>query len=95
MEKKNDGGDQKEKDLWGKVIPIIKKGGKQSVSMMLSFSPAAMEKVYEMCARTKLDRNNVVRNALRLYEWYLDQMAEGWKIHLVKDDVVKEVKLKL
>ena len=35
----------------------------------------------------------LVRNALRLYEWFIQQQNAGYEIGLIKDDkVVKEVK---
>ena len=35
----------------------------------------------------------LVRNALRFYEWYIQQQNEGHEIGLIKDDkIVKEVK---
>jgi len=33
----------------------------------------------------------LMRNALRLYEWYLSSKEDKYKIHLVKDNEVKEV----
>jgi hypothetical protein len=35
----------------------------------------------------------VVRNALRLYEWFLEQIRAGYTIQIVKDDKVREVEL--
>jgi hypothetical protein len=35
----------------------------------------------------------VVRNALRLYEWYLDQHVKGYKLQLKNEDSVKEVEI--
>ena len=35
----------------------------------------------------------VVRNALRMYEWFLDQQADNYDIGLVRDDkLVKTIK---
>jgi len=34
-----------------------------------------------------------VRNALRLYEWFLNQKQDGWSVVLVNDDEEKEVEL--
>jgi len=33
----------------------------------------------------------VVRNALRVYEWFLQQKREGFKLRSVKGDTVREV----
>ncbi len=35
----------------------------------------------------------VLRNALRLYRWFLRQQKSGWTVVLVKGDVEKEVEL--
>jgi hypothetical protein len=66
--------------------------GRQRVQ--LDFSPEALERlkaIKEMAgAKTNAE---VVRNAIRLYEWFLRQMQENYKLQLVKDNKVKEVEI--
>lgn len=62
--------------------------------MQLDFSPEAFDRLQEIKnladARTNAE---VVRNAIRLYEWFLRQKREHFKVQLVKGDKVKEVEL--
>ena len=60
----------------------------------LEFAPDAQERltrIREMSgARTNAE---VIRNGLRLFAWILEQQKAGYKIHLVKGKVAKEVEL--
>ena len=38
---------------------------------------------------------DVARNALRLYDWYLEKQAEGYQLLLAKGDDVRQVELLL
>ena len=58
--------------------------------LQLDFSPEAVKRVQDIMDRVGAkSRAEVVRDALCLYEWFLDQQKEGWRIQLVKDGVVK------
>lgn len=62
--------------------------------LQLDFSPGAYKRLREL--RDKADaRSNadLVRNALRLYEWYLNAKLENYKINLVKNGETKEVEI--
>ena len=62
--------------------------------LQIDFSPAAYQSLLHL--REKAGSRTlaeVVRNALRLYEWFLEQKEQGYKIHLIKDNQVKEVEL--
>lgn len=60
--------------------------------LQLDFSPQAFERLQRIKALAEASTNaKLVRDALRLYEWFLDQRRDGWQIQLVKGDVVKGV----
>lgn len=62
--------------------------------LCMSFSKLAKSRVAAM--RVLTDAKNdvaVIRDALRLYDYVLQQRAEGWSLRLVKDDTAKEIVL--
>lgn len=62
--------------------------------VQLDFSPEAMERLQEIKKLADVKTNaEVVRNAIRLYDWYLRQKKENYKLLLVKDDRAKEVEV--
>ena len=62
--------------------------------VQLDFTPEAFERLQEIKDLADAKTNaEVVRNAIRLYDWFLRQQQEDYKFHLVKDDRVKEVEL--
>ena len=62
--------------------------------LLLNFSPGAHECLLRIRKAADAKTNaEVVRNALRIYEWFLLQRREQFRVQLVKDDVVKEVEL--
>lgn len=64
--------------------------------LQLDFSPEAYDRL--LAVRRKSDaRTNaeVVRNALRLYDWFLDQKQNQYRLQLVKGDTLKEVEIVL
>ncbi|MGA7219089.1 MAG: hypothetical protein WBX38_12270 [Candidatus Sulfotelmatobacter sp.] len=64
--------------------------------VQLEFTPEAMERLRQIKELANATTNaEVVRNALRVYEWFLKQKAEDYKFQLTKDDQVKEVELVL
>jgi hypothetical protein len=66
--------------------------GRQRVQ--LDFTPEAIDRLREIKELAGAKTNaEVVRNALRLYEWFLRQKKENYTIQLVKDNWVKEVEI--
>jgi hypothetical protein len=64
--------------------------------VQLDFSPEAFARLQEIKDRSEAKTNaEVVRNALRVYDWFLRQREAEYKFHLVKGDLVKEVELVL
>lgn len=62
--------------------------------LQLDFSTAAFERLKAIVLKAGESSNaDVVRNALRLYEWYLDRKQEGYSLQLVKGDTVKAVEI--
>lgn len=62
--------------------------------VQLDFTPEAFERLQEIKEMADAKTNaEVVRNAIRLYDWFLRQKQEDFKFHLVKNDRVKEVEL--
>jgi hypothetical protein len=62
--------------------------------LQLDFSEKAYKTLSELKLKADVKTNaEVVRNALRLYEWFLEQKEQKAKIHVVKGDVAKEVEL--
>jgi len=58
----------------------------------VELSPGAYEKLGETRALAGVSSNaEVLRHALRLYEYLHRQKADGWSVHLVKDDRAKEL----
>lgn len=64
--------------------------------VQLDFSPEAFRRLEQIKELADASSNaEVVRNALRIYEWFLEQKRNEYKIHLVKGNTVKEVDLLL
>lgn len=62
--------------------------------VQLDFSPQAYQKLLHIREIADARSNaEVVRNALRIYEWFLDQKRANHKLQLVTDDSVKEIEL--
>lgn len=60
--------------------------------VQLDFSPEAYERLNRI--RTRFDAATsaeVVRNALRLYDWFLEQTSKGAKFQIVDNGDVKEI----
>lgn len=67
-------------------------GGRQRVQ--LDFSPVAFARLEEIRELAGAKTNSeVIRNSVRVYEWFLRQKNDGFKINLVKGDQAKEVEL--
>ncbi len=64
--------------------------------VQLEFTPEAMQRLRQIKALANASTNaEVVKNALRVYEWFLNQRNQNYKLQLVKDDQVKEVEIVL
>ena len=60
--------------------------------LQLDFSQEAYERLAQIKEKSEARTNaEVVRNALRLYEWFLDLKQKNAKIRVVEGDTVKEV----
>jgi len=77
-----------------KHSPVPNEPGRQRVQ--LDFTPEALERLREIKEMAEAKTNaEVVRNALRLYEWFLKQKRDNYTLQLVKDNKVKEVEIVL
>ena len=65
--------------------------------IQFQFSPEAYTRLNDLRDRVEATSYaELVRNALRIYEWVLDQEKEGYSFALIKDDkLVKEIKFVL
>jgi hypothetical protein len=80
------------------VKPVQEEETKESPRhrLQLDFSPEAYNRLLEVRRKSEARTNaEVVRNALRLYDWFLEQKHSNYRIQLVKDGVLKEVEIVL
>ncbi len=64
--------------------------------LQIELSPEAHKRLQEIRSLSDVTSNTeLMRNALRLYEWYLEVKRDNFKIRLVKDDVVRDVEIML
>ena len=62
--------------------------------VQFDFTPEAYERFTELRKLARVDSNaDLLRNAFRVYEWYLKKMAEGYRLGLSKDGERTEVEL--
>jgi hypothetical protein len=62
--------------------------------VQIDFSPAAYARLDSIRERSDAQSNaETVRNALRLYDWFLRQREEGYEVRLVKGDEERAVEL--
>lgn len=62
--------------------------------VQIDFSPAAYARLDSIRERSEAQSNaETVRNALRLYDWFLRQRDEGYEVRLVKGDEERAVEL--
>ncbi len=62
--------------------------------LQIDFSPEAHERLMRIRERSEAATNaEVVRNALRLYDWFLEQRARNSRLQLVEGDTVKEIEV--
>lgn len=74
----------------------LSKSKKSSIRIELQFEPDGVQRLEEIAKKSGDNtKAETVRNALRLYEWYLDQKSQGYKLQLArpKDKYVREVDL--
>ena len=62
--------------------------------VQLDFSPEAYQQMQHTRKQSGSRTNaETVRNALRIYQWFLDKKEKGSRLQLVEDDGVKELEL--
>lgn len=62
--------------------------------VQLDFTPEAFGRLQEIKTMADVKTNaEVVRNAIRLYEWFLRQQRENYRFQLVRDDTIREVEI--
>ena len=60
--------------------------------VQLDFSPEAYERLSRIRSRSDAATNaEVVRNALRLYDWFLEQTSKDARFQIVENGDVKEI----
>jgi mRNA degradation ribonuclease J1/J2 len=74
------------------TLPETQEIGRQRVQ--IDFTSEAVERLQQIKEMAEAKTNaEVVRNALRLYEWFLRQKKENYTLQLVKNNRVKEVEI--
>lgn len=62
--------------------------------LTIRLTKEALDRVENMRSFTKADsKGAVVRDAIRLYEWLLEQQSKGFKIKLRKGNTIKDIKI--
>jgi len=62
--------------------------------VQLDFSPEAYERLTQIRSRSEARTNaEVVRNALRLYDWFLDIRGRNAKLLISEEGTVKEIEV--
>ncbi len=75
----------------GSVSDVV---GAKRRRLQLDFSPEAFERLHRIRERSEAATNaEVVRNALRLYDWFLEQRARNTRLQVVDGDTVKEIEI--
>lgn len=76
----------------GKAASASEREGRRRVQ--IDFSPAAYARLDSIRERSDAQSNaETVRNALRLYDWFLRQRDDGYEVRLVKGDEERAVEL--
>ena len=64
--------------------------------VQVDFTQESYQRLQHIREMAQLKTNvDTIRNALRLYAWYLEKRGEDFHLLLAKDNVVKEVELLL
>jgi hypothetical protein len=62
--------------------------------VVIEFGPTVVPRLDEIRRMSDAKTNaDLVSDALRLFDWFLHQRAEGWRLQLVRDDIVREVEV--
>lgn len=62
--------------------------------LQLDFSPEAYERLMRIREASDAATNaEVVRNALRLYDWFLEQKRKNARVQVVENGTVKEIEI--
>ena len=70
------------------------KDGRPMQRLQLDFAAQSWDRLNALVFLTDAESSAVViRDALRLYDYVLQQRAEVWALHLVKDEAAKEIVL--
>ena len=73
---------------------VSEREGQGRRRVQIDFSPAAYARLDSIRERSDAQSNaETVRNALRLYDWFLRQREEGYEVRLVKGDEERAVEL--
>jgi hypothetical protein len=82
------------KNLEPKISHAVEESAPTRHRVQLDFSFEAYERLLALRSKSGVRTNaELVRNALRLFEWYLRIREEGQKIQLVKDNEIREVEI--
>jgi hypothetical protein len=69
-------------------------GEPKTQRVQIEFSPEAANRLREIKQLADATSNaDVLRNALRFYDWFLRQQQEGWKLQLRRGDAIREVEI--
>jgi hypothetical protein len=64
--------------------------------VQLDFTPEAFERLRTLRERSEAQTNaEVVRNALRILEWFITEKEKGARIQVIDGDTIREVQLLL
>lgn len=75
---------------------VSRRDGRKRFRVQLDFTPDAYERLKAVQALAgKEAPADVVRNALRVYEWYLRKQKDGYRISVVRDGERTDVELVL
>ena len=67
-------------------------GGTKRHRLQLDFTAEAFERLMRIRRRSEAATNaEVVRNALRLYDWLLEQRSKGTSFQTVENGTIKEI----
>jgi hypothetical protein len=69
-------------------------GDSKTQRVQIEFSPEAANRLREIKQLADATSNaDVLRNALRFYDWFLRQQQDGWKLQLRRGDAIREVEI--
>ena len=75
----------------------VSKTKKERIRIQIDFWPERSKRLEDIAKKAgDAKKADTVRNVLRLYDWYLSQIEQGYKLQLArpKDKYVREVDLK-